>query len=95
MSAGTNFTSLNPQFILLCSQNRELERQERYQIILEGAVFSQGVASFWIQTTDGSENLGLNITAIEGNIFRVQIEETESSRYHIQDVLDGEPTVVK
>ncbi|KAJ3640636.1 hypothetical protein Zmor_027188 [Zophobas morio] len=78
----------------VCSQNRELERQERYQIILEGAVFSQGVASFRVQTTDGSENLGLNITAIEGNIFRVQIEETESSRYHIQDVLDGEPTVV-
>ena len=58
-------------------------------------MFSQGVASFRVQTADGIEDVGLNITAIEGNIFRVQIEETESSRYHIQDVLDGEPTIVK
>ena len=58
-------------------------------------MFAQGVASFRVQTTDGSEDVVLNITAIEGNIFRVQIEETNSSRYHINDALDGEPTVVK
>ncbi|RZC40267.1 Gal mutarotas 2 domain containing protein [Asbolus verrucosus] len=77
----------------LCSQLRELQRQNRYEVIIEGATFSKGVASFRVEGVDGS-NLFLNITAIEGNIFRVQIEEAVSSRYHLENVLDGEPTII-
>jgi alpha 1,3-glucosidase len=60
----------------------------------EGAVFGNGLASFQVQNVDETEDFFLNITAIEGNIFRLTFEEKASLRYHIQDVLDGEPTSI-
>jgi hypothetical protein len=58
-------------------------------------VFGNGLASFQVQNVDETEDFFLNITAIEGNIFRLTFEEKASLRYHIQDVLDGEPTSIK
>lgn len=78
------------------SENRELAREERWKVLIEGASFSRGVASFRVQSTEDTDKfLSLNITAVKGGIFRVQIEEPDSTRYHIEHVLDGEPEIVK
>lgn len=71
-------------------------REDRWKVLLEGASFTQGVATFRVQAVEDSDKLLiLSITAVKGGIFRVQIEELESTRYHIENVLDGEPEIVK
>jgi hypothetical protein len=80
----------------LCKQNRELEKRNRFNVNPEAvAVFAKGLASFRVQNVEEREDFFLNVTALEGNIFRLQVEERESVRYHIQHVLDGDPTPIK
>lgn len=92
--------SILPYFQKIANQsfrdNRELERKERYLIGLEGASFSKGLASFRVRDAETADlELFLNISAIKGNIFRVQFEEVGSTRFHIEYMLDGEPDTVK
>jgi hypothetical protein len=80
----------------LSRQNRELEKRNRFNVNPEAvAVFAKGLASFRVQNVEEREDFFLNVTALEGNIFRLQVEERESVRYHIQHVLDGDPTPIK
>jgi alpha 1,3-glucosidase len=82
--------------VKLCKQNRELEKRNRFNVNPEAvAVFAKGLASFRVQNVEEREDFFLNVTALEGNIFRLQVEERESVRYHIQHVLDGDPTPIK
>lgn len=54
------------------------------------------MASFRVQSIEDADILlVLNITAVKGGIFRIQIEEPDSTRYRIEHVLDGEPEIVK
>lgn len=82
--------------IELCNQNRELVSKDRWEVLLEGASFTQGVASFRVQSLEDSDTFVLlNISAIKNGIFRIQIEEPDSARYHIEHVLDGDPEIIK
>lgn len=42
-------------------------------------------------TNQNGKPLILNITVTRYNTYRIIIEEADSERYHLQDVLDGEP----
>ena len=53
-----------------------------------------GQLKFDLLDTNGSDNLQVIITRLEGDNFRVQIQEPDSDRYQLQDVLDGELNVL-
>lgn len=80
---------------MLFSQNRNLARQNRYKVVIEGSTYAQGVANIQVQNTAGTENYNLVISVIEGDVFRVQFSEPDSNRYQLEYMLDEEPTVVK
>lgn len=87
--------SLSLKIFLYFSQNRNLARQNRYKVNIEGSTYAQGVANIQVQNTAGTENYDLVISVIEGDIFRVEFSEPDSSRYQLEYMLDEEPTVVK
>lgn len=82
--------------IELCNQNRELIAKDRWKVLLETLSYVQGIVSFRVQSIEDSTSfVFLNISAIKGGIFRIQIEEPDSTRYHIEHVLDHNPEIIK
>lgn len=72
-----------------------MQRQNRYKVDIEGSTYAQGVANIHVQNTASTEDYNLIISVIEGNIFRVQFSEMESTRYQLEYMLEKEPTVLK
>jgi hypothetical protein len=55
---------------------------------------SNGRADFTLEPNDGSTNLNLSIYSLTDNRFRIQVKEVNSSRYELNNVLDGPPPIV-
>lgn len=78
-----------------CSRLREKEPSENLQVV-SGSV-SLGISSVTVDLIDlqTADILQLSISAIEGDIFRVRIQEIDFTRYNLPYALDGEPTLAE
>ena len=48
-----------------------------------------------LKSNNGGSDLTLTLSGLQQNTFRVKITEVDSTRYELQDVLDGEPEGLK
>lgn len=65
--------------------------------VVDSDSVSIGASSVSVNLINNSTQRALNLTivALEGDIFRVKIDETDFQRYHLEGVLNGEPARAK
>lgn len=86
---GTHFLNI------ICSRLRNVSSSPQY--LVDANSVSIGLSSVSVNLINNSTQRVLNLTifALENDIFRVNIDETDFARYHLEGVLAGEPARAK
>lgn len=66
-----------------------------FQVVSGTISIGVSAVSVHLIDTNTADRYQLNISAIQGDIFRVRIQELDFDRYNLPYALDGEPTLAE
>jgi hypothetical protein len=82
---------------VFCSNLRGREPSDNYAVdpsSISGSSDSDTLTAT-LKSNNGDSDLTLTLTGLQQNTFRLKITEVDSTRYELQDVLDGDPEILK
>jgi hypothetical protein len=82
---------------VFCSNLRSREPSDNYAVdpsSISGSSDSDTLTAT-LKSNNGDSDLTLTLTGLQQNTFRLKITEVDSTRYELQDVLDGDPEILK